>query len=52
MVPEYWVCSMNTDTANNKCGVGGHAFMSDKDTVDVKFTCGSMVWAKIKVILN
>eukprot|EP00090_Calanus_glacialis_P004476 TRINITY_DN13343_c0_g1_i1.p1 TRINITY_DN13343_c0_g1~~TRINITY_DN13343_c0_g1_i1.p1 ORF type:complete len:1130 (-),score=297.53 TRINITY_DN13343_c0_g1_i1:489-3797(-) len=48
MVPEYWTCSMNSDPRNNICGVGGHAFMSDADTVDVKFTCGSMVWAKMK----
>jgi len=48
MVPEYWTCSMNSDSRNNICGVGGHAFMSDAETVDVKFTCGSMVWAKMK----
>ena len=48
-----------------KCGVGGHDFMSNRDLLDVKvnlprclmmvvdlifpqFTCGSMVWAKLK----
>lgn len=39
---------MNNDPTNNECGIGGHAFMSDKDLVDVKFTCGSMVWSKMK----
>jgi len=47
MVPDYWICSMNSDPQNNTCGVGGHSFMSDAEAVDVKFTCGSMVWAKM-----
>ena len=47
MVPDYWICSMNSDPQNNKCGEGGHSFMSDYEAVDVKFTCGSMVWAKM-----
>jgi len=48
MVPDYWVCSMNNDPQNSVCGEGGHSFMSDSEAVDVKFTCGSMVWAKMK----
>ena len=72
-MPEHWVCGM----MGEKCGVGGHDFMSNRDLLDVKvnqpclahvytiafailifamifrqiktqFTCGSMVWAKLK----
>ena len=47
-VPEYWICSMNRDKSNNVCGVGGNAFNSNSQKVDIKFSCGSLVWAKLK----
>ena len=47
-VPDYWVCSMNKDRDNNKCGVGGNAFNGDSDKIEIKFSCGSLVWAKLK----
>ena len=47
-VPEYWICSMNRDKSNSICGIGGNAFSADSDKVDVKFSCGSLVWAKLK----
>ena len=47
-VPDYWVCSMNKDKENRKCGVGGNAFNGDSDKIDIKFSCGSLVWAKLK----
>ena len=31
-VPEHWVCGM----VGEKCGVGGHDFMSNRDLLDVK----------------
>ena len=47
-VPDYWVCSMNRDKENSKCGVGGNAFNGDSDKIEIKFSCGSLVWAKLK----
>ena len=47
-VPEYWICSMNRDVTNNVCGVGGNEFNADSDKLDIKFSCGSLVWAKLK----
>ena len=47
-VPEYWICPMNRDRSNNVCGVGGNEFNADSDKIDIKFSCGSLVWAKLK----
>lgn len=47
-VPDYWVCSMNRDKENSKCGIGGNAFNGNSDKVEIKFSCGSLVWAKLK----
>ena len=46
-VPEYWECSMNQDLAANQCLVGGEE-EEDVDFVNVLFTCGSVVWARVK----
>ena len=48
LVPEYWICSMNRDKTNRVCGVGGNNFSSDRPDIDVKFSRGSLVWAKLK----
>ena len=49
-VPEYWECSMNQDTSANKCSLGDGSDPEDEDVefVNVNFTCGSLVWAKVK----
>jgi len=47
-VPDDWVCSMNSDAENNVCGKGGQQELDDLDIVDLKYTCGSMVWGKMK----
>ena len=46
-VPEYWECSMNQDQTANLCLVGGEE-EGEVDFVNVKFTCGSVVWARVK----
>ena len=46
-VPDNWICSMNKDPEANICGEGGEK-VEDEETVDVEYTCGSMVWAKLK----
>ena len=46
-VPEYWDCSMNKAPTASHCQVGGEE-EDDVDFVNVKFTCGSVVWAKVK----
>ena len=47
LVPEHWVCSMNTDQEVNDCDKGeGENVDSDDDLVDVEYSCGSMVWIK------
>ena len=46
-VPEFWTCDMNSDSRAQMCGVGGERII-DEDMVEVQFTCGSMVWAKLK----
>lgn len=47
-VPDDWVCSMNMDVLNNVCGEGEDLELNDSDIVDLKYTCGSMVWGKMK----
>jgi len=46
-VPDNWNCSMNPDPEARICGLGGEK-VEDEETVDVEYTCGSMVWAKLK----
>ena len=46
-VPDNWTCSMNPDPEARICGLGGEK-VEDEETVDVEYTCGSMVWAKLK----
>ena len=47
LVPEYWVCNMNTDESINDCGKGeGDDVESDEEFVSVEYTCGSLVWIK------
>ena len=48
LVPDYWICSMNRDKSNSMCGVGGNNFSSDAPDIDIKFSRGSLVWAKLK----
>ena len=50
-VPEYWDCSMNKDTTANKCSIGDDDDQPDDDDVEfvnVRFTCGSLAWARVK----
>ena len=47
LVPEVWVCSMNSDETINACNKGeGDDVESDEEFVSVEYTCGSMVWVK------
>ena len=47
LVPEYWVCSMNSDEAANDCSKGdGEHVESDGELVGVEYSCGSLVWIK------
>ena len=46
-VPENWTCPMNPDPEARICGLGGEK-VEEEETVDVEYTCGSMVWAKLK----
>ena len=49
VVPEYWDCSMNMDESANKCSVGGEdADDGEVEFVNINFTCGSIVWARVK----
>ena len=49
LVPEYWVCSMNSDVEANDCGKGdGEHVESDEELIGVEYTCGSLVWIKFK----
>merc|ERR1712013_90373 len=47
-VPDDWVCGMNMDELNNVCGEGEDLELNDSDIVDLKYTCGSLVWGKMK----
>ena len=49
-VPEYWECSMNKDLTANKCSIGDEDQLDDDDVefVNVRFTCGSLAWARVK----
>ena len=46
-VPEFWVCSMNTDDTSQVCGVGGEDH-SAPENVEIKYNRGDLVWAKLK----
>ena len=50
LVPEYWECSMNRDRKANKCTSreGGEQVEEDEEYVNVAFTAGSLVWARVK----
>ena len=49
VVPEYWECSMNNDETANKCSIGDDDNMDDDvEFVNINFTCGSLVWARVK----
>ena len=41
LVPEYWVCNMNSDESINDCSKGeGDDVESDEEFVSVEYTCG------------
>ena len=49
LVPEYWVCSMSQDKKLNRCSTReGEQVEEDEEFVNVKFTAGSLVWARVK----
>ena len=50
LVPDYWECSMNQDPKANQCAKGASNQPSEDDPefVNVKYTCGSLVWARVK----
>ena len=50
LVPEYWECSMNRDKKANSCRSreGGESVEEDEEYVNVAFTAGSLVWARVK----
>jgi len=50
LVPEYWECNMNKDKKANKCNSRqeGHQVEENEEYVNVVFTAGSLVWARVK----
>ena len=47
-VPEFWVCTMNSDGGDSsQCGVGGEDH-SAPDNVQIKHNRGDLVWGKLK----
>ncbi|XP_038062281.1 hepatoma-derived growth factor-related protein 2-like [Patiria miniata] len=47
LIPEHWVCKMNTDSAHNSCEHPEEDYHS-LEFVFTKFTEGSIVWAKMQ----
>ena len=50
VVPENWMCSMNSNEHLNECSKGiSEKIAEDSDEfIDTEYACGSMIWAKLK----